>query len=147
MKIAITSFISVMICLLGWSQPKIEPNQNINKTDIIITHVPKYNSFGYVEGKIIGNVNLKESRIACYLYSEERGGYFNKPYWATPTVRISSNSTFRVNVTTGGTDEKATAYVLFLVPATCKPPILRGGEIPEELFRKFQFIQIVRESK
>jgi hypothetical protein len=147
MKTALTLIIPLMICLRCCAQPSNKLNQNIYKIDIVITHVPKYNSPGYVEGQIIGDVNLRESRIAGYLFSEEGGGYFNKPYWASPTVGISSDSTFRVNVTTGGMDEKAMTYLFFLVPATYEPPILRGGKIPEELFRKFPFTKITRESK
>jgi hypothetical protein len=147
MKRVLILAISLLISLQGSAQTKTEQNQNKGKNIIVITHVPKYNTFGFVEGKIIGDLNTKESRIASYLYSEDGGGYFNKPYWVSPTVEISENFTFSVDVTTGGTDEKATAYVFFLVPATYKPPILRGEKIPEELYRKFQFIEIKRVSK
>jgi hypothetical protein len=147
MKTILILTIALMIFYPGLGQPKTVQNQNTNKIEIIITYVPKYNTFGLAEGKIIGNVNIKESRIATYLFSEDGGGYFNKPYWASPTVGISSNFTFSVDVTTGGTDQKATAYVFLLVPVTYNPPILRGGTIPEELFRKFPYTKIRRESK
>jgi hypothetical protein len=147
MKTKLTLTIALIICLPGWSQPKTALNQNADKIEIIITYIPKYNTIGFIEGKIIGKVNIKESRIATYLYSEEGGGYFNKPYWETPTVRISSNFTFSVDVTTGGNDQKATAYVFLLVPVTYDPPILRGGTIPDELFRRFPYTKVKREKK
>jgi len=47
-----------VICLQGWAQTKTAQNQNTGKNVIVITHVPKYNTFGFVEGKIIGDESL-----------------------------------------------------------------------------------------
>jgi hypothetical protein len=64
-------------------------------------------------------------------------GWWNKPYWDTPTTAISADGSFSVDITTGGQDEQASEIAAFVVPDGYQPPGLRGEtELPAELLRR-----------
>ena len=97
---------------------------------IEFTHVPAFGTHENLEGQTFIE-NPEQFAIATYI---QRRGWWTKPYWNTPTVPISDDGTFIIDVTTGGGDPYATAYVSYLLPASYNPPILSGQHnIPPEI--------------
>ena len=89
---------------------------------IELTHVPAYGGFDDLRGRV-KNVRPADYRVAVYIFVR---GWWNKPGWRQPLTPIAADGTWRTDITTGGVDEKATEIAAFLVPATCRPPRLRG---------------------
>lgn len=117
--------------VLAGQTPSIKsksPTVNLPGTpSVLFTFVPKKGSMADLKGKVTG-VNPDDYRIAVYIYVG--GGWWTKPYWDHPTVRINRRGQFVCDITTGGVDERATAIVAFLVKKNHSPPLASGGALP-----------------
>lgn len=115
------------------SAPPSPPSYNGTGTPgISFTYVPPYGSSDNLQGNV-SNVTTGSYRVAVYIYV---GGYgwVTKPYWDSPLTYIRSDGTWACDITTGGSDDTATAIAAFLVPAAYSPPIASGtGSLPSEL--------------
>jgi len=99
---------------------------------IEITSVPSYSTDGYLCGMVRG-VDFGTHRVATYIQIEG-GGWWTKPYFASPTVPINPGGSFSVDVVTGGTDAWATIFCTAVVPQGETPPIAQGSaRVPAEL--------------
>ena len=136
-----TLFICTLILHRAWVLPKVVKNKNNGKPEIIIIHVPKYDTYGSIEGKIERGMNFRKFGIACYPFNKDGLGNLNKPFWSLPTTKILVKATFRINVTSGDTVDKAMAYVLFLVPEGYSPPVLRGGKFRGNYLGNFNLLK------
>ena len=89
---------------------------------IEITYVPPYLTIADLSGHA-SNVVPSEYHVAAYLFMEGLGWYV-KPTLLAPCTPLSSTGDFVVDVTTGGFDERATRYAVFLLPIQepCPPP-------------------------
>ena len=68
-------------------------------------------------------------------YIDVNGGWWTKPYFATPTVPINANGTFACDTVTGGEDADATGYEVFVIPSNYTPPAAAGyPAIPSAIF-------------
>ena len=101
------------------------------QVSIQITTLSAYGSSDGIAGKVTG-VNSGSYVVATYI--DVFGGWWTKPYWDQPTVGINQDGTFSVNTVTGGYDNEATAYMVFLVPASYSPPSAGGGGIPGDIY-------------
>jgi hypothetical protein len=100
--------------------------------------VSPYGSWpGYLEGKI----DVKEGSPVNYkiaVYILVGGGWWTKPYWASPWTEVKEDGNFSCLITTGGQDQLATKIAAFLVPKDYELPdeeLLRSGQqkLPEKL--------------
>jgi hypothetical protein len=90
---------------------------------VAFTEVPPYGSFSNLKGQVSG-VEFDQHNVAVVI--RVRGGWWTKPYWATPTTPISADGSFETDVTTGGVDQEATDIVAYLVPTGFNPPLMSG---------------------
>ncbi|MBI3247848.1 MAG: hypothetical protein HYZ50_15195 [Deltaproteobacteria bacterium] len=94
-------------------------------------HVPEYGSFDDLKGKVSG-VKRKKYRVAVYI--EVFGGWWTKPTFAQPVVKINKKKKWKSDITTGGFDAEATTIAAFLIPKGYSPPLLAGVfTLPNEL--------------
>jgi hypothetical protein len=96
---------------------------------IEIDRVPFVGEFDDLSGQV-GNVDFLDFRVAVYL--REAGNWWTKPYEATRTVGIVQPGVWFADVTTGGTDEFATDYAVFVIPSSSTPPLCAPceGDLP-----------------
>jgi hypothetical protein len=99
-----------------------------------ITVVPPCGSRDNLLGKVCGDVDRADYKIACYLETDY--GWYNKPSWVNPLTPIGPHDTWECDVTTGSGDELAYQFAAFLIPNGQDAPISRGGPLPYEL-RKY----------
>jgi hypothetical protein len=101
-------------------------NSGQRETDpmIELTSVPALRSYLPLKG-VVHHADAEHLRIAVYI---RVNGWWTKPYW---------DSTFSVDITTGGRDEEATDIAVFLITQDYHPPGLRGEhELPADLVAK-----------
>jgi hypothetical protein len=98
---------------------------------IEITYLPPYGTYHNLQG-VVHNPP-PGSYIAVYI---RVGGFWVKPYAAWPRTRISGSGYWACDVTTGGTDQNATAYEIFLLPGDYSTPIVLGNALPSELYSR-----------
>jgi hypothetical protein len=109
----------------------LEARQALTAT-IDITQLPAYANSGLLQGKV-GGVTPSDYAVATYLQIEG-AGWWSKPAAASPTVSVSANGSFSVNVVTGGLDARATIYCVALIPQGSSPALALGsGRVPREL--------------
>ena len=72
---------------------------------IRLTFVPEHGSTADLHGQVL-HVQPDEYRVAVYLLVE--GAWWTKPYFASPTTKITVNGSWTCDVTTGGIDQLAT---------------------------------------
>lgn len=93
-----------------------------------LTSVPARGSFDDLVGRVI-NVEPSSHRVATYI--RVQGAWWTKPYWVTPTAPIDFDGVFRVDISTGGTDEQADLIRVYIVKASYSPPLAKGeGSAP-----------------
>jgi exo-beta-1,3-glucanase (GH17 family) len=98
---------------------------------IEFTFVPKYNTFRDLKGKV-RHVAPAGHRVAVYI--RVGGGWWTKPYFASPVIEIWPDGTWTCDITTGGIDQLATEIAAFLIPASYTPPLVGGAStLPAEL--------------
>ena len=101
---------------------------------IEITAVPPYGVDGVIQGAVTG-VDFGDYRVAPYIQIEGLG-WWTKPTLRDPTVEILPDGTFRADVATGGLDNRATIYLVALIPAEVPPPAAEGTPgVPASLAR------------
>jgi hypothetical protein len=136
---AILIFLSGMI---GCKLPEAPPLEEEAPPDEIVggpgnptiefTYVPPYGSFENLKGQV-WHVKPADYKVAVYIKVGSLG-WWTKPYWSTPLTVIQSDGSWICDITTGGTDKKATEIVAFLVPNGYSPPSMSGGStLPSEL--------------
>lgn len=97
---------------------------------ILFSHVPEYGSFDNLSGSVL-HIKPVEFRIAVYIYV---GGWWTKPYFSRPLTNISCDGSWLCDITTGGSDQRATEITAYLLPNSYNPPLLSGNaSLPEEL--------------
>jgi hypothetical protein len=104
-------------------------------TAIEFTDVPPYGSFRDLRGRVLG-VTPADYRVVVYIFLDTcaHGWWGPKPYFAEPPIRISSDGSWSVDITTGGCDQEATKVVAYLVHAGYEPPPLEAAaSLPSEL--------------
>jgi hypothetical protein len=100
------------------------------------------NSIGFTSVPSIGSYNLlmgtakvpdpSKFKVVVYIYVS--GWWGPKPQWENPYTDIKPDGTWRTNIVTGGSDTHATKITAFLVPASYKPPNMKGDpQLPSEL--------------
>jgi hypothetical protein len=99
------------------------------KPAIWFTYVPPYGSYENLKGRV-SHVSSESYKVAVYI---KVGGWWTKPYWATPNTNIECNGSFVTDVTTGGIDERATEIRAYLIPENYDPPLAYGGALPAEV--------------
>lgn len=82
---------------------------------IEITHVPAYGGFEKLRGRVL-NADPADYHVAAYLFLEGLG-WWVKPFAIQPCTPIGPDGRFEVDVTTGGVDDLAHRYAVFLLPA------------------------------
>jgi len=92
---------------------------------------------------MVHHASLHDHGIAVYIFVEEAGGWWNKPYSASPVTPIQPDSGFTTNIVIGGLDQFATKIIAFLIPLSFSPPVLTGGELPATMFT-YPFIAACR---
>ncbi len=96
------------------------------------TFLPEWGNTSLLQGKV-QNTTINYRGVAVYIFAEEAGGWWTKPFASNPVTPIQADSTFTANIVTGGVDQFATKVIAFLIPLSFNPPILSGGDLPGEL--------------
>ncbi len=98
---------------------------------IEFTYVPPYGSFENLKGQV-WHVKPVDYKAAVYIMVGS--GWWTKPYFSTPLTVINPDGTWTCDITTGGSDQYATAIIAYLVPNGYSPPLMSGGStLPAEL--------------
>ncbi len=114
----------VQVFLCGHLDAQIPP--------IEITSIPTYGSMENLRGRV-SNVDPAAYHVATYLFLEGVGWYV-KPTFAAPCTPLAPNGDFEVDVTTGGPDNLAHRYAVFLLPIGDACPSANGTPfLPDEL--------------
>ena len=100
---------------------------------IQFTSVPGWGSTALLSGKV-HNTSPGDHGVVVYIFVEEAGGWWNKPYAASPVSVIRPDSVFTTETALAGLDQYATKIIAFLTPLSWSPPVLSGAELPGELF-------------
>lgn len=101
------------------------------KPSIEFIYVPSINSSKDLRGKVL-NANPDSFAVAVYIIVS--GGWWSKPYWATPLTEIRDDGSWICDITTNGIDEKAVKIVAYLVPASYIVPLAAGDfRLPQEI--------------
>ena len=99
---------------------------------IKMTTIPAYGaSDGTIKGYVTG-IPTAQYVVAVYIYAYY--GWWSKPTWAAPAVAINQDGSFSCQTVTGGVDNTATSFYLFLVPASYSIPLGEGGDIPSDIY-------------
>jgi len=97
-----------------------------------VTTIPEYGTFDDLEGRVT-HVVPSDYGIVVYILVAER--WWVKPRDTEPVTPVGPHGTFVIDVTTGGQDELATRFAVFLIPLTYAPPLLLGEpSLPDELY-------------
>jgi exo-beta-1,3-glucanase (GH17 family) len=97
-----------------------------------VTKIPGYGTFEDLEGRVT-HVVPSDYGIVVYILVAER--WWVKPRDTEPVTPVGPHGTFVIDVTTGGQDELATRFAVFLIPLTYAPPLLLGEPaLPDELY-------------
>ncbi len=108
------------------------PPCNTGLPCVEFTSVPPYGSFEDLKGRVQNIRNPGNYQVCPYIRVE--GGWWTKPTFATPCVLINPDRTWKADITTGGSDEKALEIVAFLLPKTVQPPQSSGScKLPQQL--------------
>jgi hypothetical protein len=100
---------------------------------IQFTSVPGWGTSNLLYG-VVHNTTPANHGVAVYIFLEEAGGWWNKPYASAPVTLIGADSTFNTQIALAETDPFATRIIAFLIPLSFYPPVQSGGDLPEELF-------------
>jgi len=99
---------------------------------IEITSIPAYGSQENLRGRVSA-IDPGTYHVATYLFMEGLGWYV-KPTFASPCTSVAGNGEFVVDVTTGGVDNLAHRYAVFLLPVSDPCPLANGAPfLPDEL--------------
>lgn len=99
---------------------------------IELTSVPPTGSFDNLHGRV-WHVTPTEYGVAVYI--NVSGGWWTKPYFKSPVTSIHCDGTWACDITTGGSDEWASAIAAFLVPLSYSPPSAAGQVyLPTEIY-------------
>ena len=104
----------VMILPVAGADPGIE-----------ITGVPTYGVDGFLSGTVSG-VDPADYKVAPFIQIEG-AGWWTKPNFAMPTVAIAPDGSFTADVATGGLDNRATLYCVYLVAGSVTVPLASGA--------------------
>ena len=108
-----------------------KPPASDSDLTIEFTSVPAFGSYLNLKG-VVHHVEPERVRLAVYIRVD--GGWWNKPTWEAPASPLAADGSFSVDITTGGSDERATEIAAFLIPSDYYPPGMRGEPtFPEEL--------------
>src|SRR5438128_1788116 len=91
---------------------------------IEFTYVPAFGSFDNLQGRAL-NVSAQDYKVAVFIFIPG-AGWYTKPTCAAPLTTIQSDSSWTADITTGGSDEKATKIAAYLVPVTFTQPCVLG---------------------
>ncbi len=100
---------------------------------IQFTTVPDWGSSHLLQG-MVHHTTLSDHGVAVYIFLEEAGGWWNKPFASNPVTSIRQDSGFTTNIATAATDPFATKIIAFLVPLSFSPPVISGENLPDNLF-------------
>jgi hypothetical protein len=99
---------------------------------IQFTFVPPVGSSASVQG-LVQNVDRTTYGVALII--NVFGGWWTKPYFATPISGINPDNTFSIPYDTGGQDACAGQFAVFVVRLDYAIPLLSGqGSIPPEYY-------------
>jgi len=91
---------------------------------IEITNVPPFGSFQNLAGRVL-NTAPSDCRVAVFIYVPG-AGWFTKPTCAQPLTAIQLNGSWSTDITTGGSDERATKLAALLVGTNYAEPCVLG---------------------
>jgi len=101
---------------------------------IALTYVPPYGSYDTLAGQAL-HVAPASNDVVVYISVNGGGTWWIKPYNDQPITYCQCDGTWTADITTGGSDEDATAIAAFLIPNTYSPPLLLGQPLPSALYQ------------
>jgi hypothetical protein len=101
---------------------------------IEFTYVPPYgHTYEDLKGRV-ACVEPADYKVAVYIYVD--GGWFNKPFLASPLTIIGSDGAWTTDITLAPNDPRATQIAAFLVRNGYSPSLMEGETMfPEELYK------------
>jgi exo-beta-1,3-glucanase (GH17 family) len=105
---------------------------NDDADTLTIDFIPEVGSFSNIKGHV-NFVKPCENKIGTYI--KVAGNWWIKPYSASPTVPIQCNGHWDIDYTTGGIDQMATDFFVYLIPDDYTPPNCSPcGSIPSDIY-------------
>ncbi len=105
-----------------------------NNPVIEFTFVPAFGSSKNLKGRV-RNVNTKNFKVAVYIFVEG-AGWWIKPRFTQALTTIQPDSTWSVDITTGGNDRFTTRIRAFLVHDGFSPPLADGLDLLPDALNK-----------
>jgi Secretion system C-terminal sorting domain len=105
-----------------------------NNPVIEFTFVPAFGSSKNLKGRV-RNVNTKNFKVAVYIFVEG-AGWWIKPRFTQALTTIQPDSTWSVDITTGGNDRFTTRIRAFLVHDGFNPPLANGLDLLPDALNK-----------
>jgi exo-beta-1,3-glucanase (GH17 family) len=99
---------------------------------LTIDFIPEVGSYLNIKGRA-NFIKPCENKIGTYI--KVAGNWWIKPYSASPTVPIQCNGHWDIDYTTGGIDQMATDFFVYLIPDDYTPPNCSPcGSIPSDIY-------------
>jgi len=99
---------------------------------LVFTSVPPLGSSALLQGQ---EWHVVPANYYVVVYIHVGGGWWVKPYAASPLTIINCDGTWSTDIVTGGNDAQADQITAFLIPTSYSPPVLLGaGALPAELY-------------
>lgn len=91
---------------------------------IEITNVPAFGSFDNLGGRVL-DASASTNRVAVFIYVPS-AGWFSKPYCDPQLTVIQPDGSWTADVTTGGSDQFATKFIVLLVSTNYSEACVEG---------------------
>ncbi len=123
------------LALAACSAPSVHLGDLRQDGPLRVTSVPRWCDLADLAGTVEGVEHPEELGVAVYLQVD--GRWWSKPTRAAPVTPVSADGSWRVDVTTGGSDAASTGFVVFLLPRDFTVPIAQPmGELPPGLLER-----------
>lgn len=102
----------------NWTGDFLVGGEGVPAIDTVF--VPKIGTSDNLQGKVL-HVKPKDYGIVVYI-NVPGAGWWIKPTYASPVTKINPDGSWICDVTTGGSDQTATKFHVFLIPKDYTPP-------------------------
>lgn len=100
--------------------------------------VPKIGTTDKLKGKVSHVVPSKHKIV---VYIKVGNGWWIKPFYDNPNTKINYDGTWSCNVTTGGYDTDATAYMVYLAPNDYTPPVSMSSFAKDKIVAQLEIVR------
>lgn len=101
---------------------------------IEILSVPPYGATGVISGRVL-HVVPGDYRVAVYVYLDEEGGWWTRPNFLEPVLKIGNNGAWSADILSSQDEARASRIAVFLIRKNDDPPLYGGvATLPDRTF-------------